>query len=52
MLTNDADDNTIAGNYIGTAADGTTPVPNTWYGVRLFNSSGNTIGGAAPAAAT
>ncbi|MGB7307177.1 MAG: DUF4347 domain-containing protein, partial [Burkholderiaceae bacterium] len=38
--------NTIAGNYIGVAADGNTVLPNTGDGILLLNSTtGNTIGG-------
>jgi hypothetical protein len=40
----------IQGNYIGTDATGTIALGNTQDGVRLFNSSGNTIGGSAAGA--
>ena len=36
--------NVIEGNYLGVNAGGTSAVPNT-SGVRLYNASGNTIGG-------
>jgi hypothetical protein len=40
--------NVVAGNYVGTDADG-NPLPNGQHGVVLFNgSNNNTIGGAAP----
>lgn len=41
--------NTIAGNYIGLNADGTTAAGNFNRGVVLVGSTGNTIGGAAAA---
>ncbi|MEW6130617.1 MAG: C25 family cysteine peptidase [Acidobacteriota bacterium] len=37
--------NVLKGNYIGTNAAGTARLPNTNDGIRIFNSSGNTIGG-------
>ena len=38
--------NVVSGNYIGTAADGTTPLGNGFHGVSLDNAIGhNTIGG-------
>ncbi|MFM2052137.1 MAG: hypothetical protein RL456_174, partial [Pseudomonadota bacterium] len=40
----DSGSHTIAGNWIGLAADGTTGAGNQ-QGVNLWNSSGNTIGG-------
>jgi photosystem II stability/assembly factor-like uncharacterized protein len=43
--------NVVQGNLIGTNAAGTAPVPNTAYGVNLFDSSGNTIGGVGAGAA-
>lgn len=43
--------NLVAGNFIGVAADGTTPVGNGWSGVALFEAaSANTIGGSKTAA--
>jgi CSLREA domain-containing protein len=43
--------NIIAGNYIGVAADGSTPLPNGHHGVLLDNAIGhNTIGGTAAGA--
>ena len=42
----------VAGNRIGTSADGTIDVGNDRDGVRIFDdSAGNLVGGAAPAAA-
>lgn len=37
--------NWITGNYIGLAADGITPLPNEEFGVKIRETSGNTIGG-------
>ncbi len=47
-----ANGNVLLGNYIGTCANGTTPLPNVWHGVE-FNTpaSGNILGGTAPGAA-
>jgi uncharacterized repeat protein (TIGR01451 family) len=42
--------NTVQGNFIGTAADGATPLGNTNNGVTLGNAAGNTIGGSAASA--
>ncbi len=39
--------NLIQGNFIGTASDGTTPVPNAFDGVRIANAPANTVGGTA-----
>lgn len=36
---------TIQGNFIGTDASGTTALPNSFGGVFIFESGGNTIGG-------
>ena len=44
-----ADQNVIAGNFIGTNATGTSAVPNGT-GVTILNASDNLIGGTAPAA--
>jgi CSLREA domain-containing protein len=41
------DGNVLAGNYIGLAPNGTTPSPNSGYGVVMSNSSNNRIGGTA-----
>ena len=35
----------IEGNYIGVAADGTTPLPNRSDGIQIGTGSNNTIGG-------
>ncbi|MCP5184674.1 MAG: DUF4347 domain-containing protein, partial [Pseudomonadales bacterium] len=45
-----SDNNIIQGNYIGTNATGTAALPNTWYGVLIQNSNGNTLGGTASGA--
>lgn len=37
--------NTVQGNYIGTALDGTSPLGNSLGGVRIDNAGNNTIGG-------
>jgi hypothetical protein len=43
------DSNVIAGNLIGVAADGQTPIPNTGHGIGLFGGARwTTIGGADP----
>jgi titin len=43
-------DNVVQGNFIGTDATGTAPLPNASDGVRLASASGNTIGGTATGA--
>lgn len=46
-----ANGNTVAGNYIGTDSTGLVKIPNNGSGVRICGeASGNTIGGATPAA--
>ncbi len=45
-----ANNNWVQGNFIGIAADGVTALGNLNNGVALYNSSGNLIGGAGPAA--
>jgi hypothetical protein len=42
--------NVIQGNYIGTDATGTVNLGNTNFGIAIFNSSNNTIGGSIPGA--
>jgi len=42
-------DNQVAGNFIGTNAEGTTALANSGAGVRITGSPGNTIGGDKPA---
>lgn len=42
--------NTIAGNFIGTDATGTTDLGNTQHGVHVSSSAANTIGGTTDAA--
>ncbi|HSP56454.1 MAG TPA: right-handed parallel beta-helix repeat-containing protein, partial [Dehalococcoidia bacterium] len=37
--------NTLQGNYVGTAADGVTPLGNSGNGILLFFAPSNTIGG-------
>jgi uncharacterized repeat protein (TIGR01451 family) len=45
-------DSVVLGNYIGTDASGTLPVPNQASGVRIWEASNNnTIGGIAPGSA-
>jgi hypothetical protein len=48
-----ADDNTVQGNFIGTDADGEVSPNNlgNFHGVFISEGSGNTVGGAVPAAA-
>ena len=41
----------IQGNYIGVAADGTTPLSNRVEGIRMAGATSTTIGGTTPAAA-
>jgi CSLREA domain-containing protein len=36
--------NTVSGNYIGLAANGTDALGNTWYGVYIENAPSNTVG--------
>ncbi len=46
----DAENNLIAGNFIGTTETGLAPAPNRTAGIRLTNgASNNTIGGTTPA---
>lgn len=45
-----ADGNIVAGNRIGTTADGAAPLPNAAEGVILSDSIGNVIGGTGPGA--
>jgi hypothetical protein len=40
-----SDSITVQGNFIGTAADGVTPVGNSGFGLDLFISSNNVVGG-------
>jgi hypothetical protein len=42
--------NILQGNFIGVGADGFTPVPNSFQGVRIASAMNTTIGGAAPGA--
>jgi hypothetical protein len=42
--------NIVQGNYIGLSVNGTTPLPNSGFGVRLLGCNGNLIGGTAPGA--
>lgn len=43
--------NRVQGNFIGTKADGLSPLGNEWHGVEILNtSSNNFIGGTAPGA--
>jgi len=44
-----ANGNVVLGNFIGTRADGTSPLGNSWHGVDMeVSASGNIIGGLAP----
>ncbi len=44
-----ANGNVLLGNFIGTRADGSTPLGNQWHGVEFLNTaSGNIVGGVAP----
>jgi hypothetical protein len=40
----------VQGNFIGTDAGGTLPLPNDGSGVSFFDAAGNTVGGTAPGA--
>jgi hypothetical protein len=40
--------NTVVGNFIGTDVTGTSPLPNKWAGVLLFQVEFNRIGGTRP----
>lgn len=42
--------NVVQGNYIGMNAAGSAPLGNVQFGVMLYNTSGNTVGGATPGA--
>jgi CSLREA domain-containing protein len=42
--------NQVQGNYIGTDANGTGDIGNSWDGVRIYNAPGNRIGGTAAGA--
>ena len=44
------DENVIQGNYIGVAADGTTPLRNGGHGIEIGQGSRNRIGGTEPGA--
>lgn len=48
-IQNDSPNNTVTGNYIGTAIDGLNPIPNL-VGLQIhgFGSTGNVVGGTAP----
>ena len=40
--------NTIQGNFVGTAADGTHPLPNVETGISIFDGRNNIVGGTTP----
>jgi hypothetical protein len=42
--------NQVSGNFIGTGADGTTPINNSLFGVKMLGSTNNVIGGTASGA--
>jgi YVTN family beta-propeller protein len=48
LIANGASGNTVAGNFIGTNAAGTAPLPNSGSGINIGDAPGNTIGGPAP----
>ena len=44
-----ANGNVLLGNFIGTKADGTSPLGNQWHGIEFLNTaSGNVVGGILP----
>jgi titin len=46
-----ANGNTIQGNFIGTKADGASPLGNQWHNIDFLNTAGNNwVGGSTPAA--
>jgi hypothetical protein len=45
ITVNGSTNNTIQGNFIGMKPDGTAPLGNTSSGIRIIDSSGNTMGG-------
>ena len=45
FFNNDAVDNTVEGNLIGTSEDGSAPIGNGIDGVAVFGSQNNVIGG-------
>jgi titin len=46
-----ANGNTIQGNFIGTKADGVSPLGNQWHNIDFLNTAGNNlVGGSTPAA--
>jgi len=40
-----SEDNVVAGNYLGLAADGTTPLGNEYAGIQLLGGTGTRVGG-------
>ncbi|MEX2175896.1 MAG: hypothetical protein WD872_16160 [Pirellulaceae bacterium] len=44
ILINASSGNIVAGNYVGTDKDGSSPLANGFFGIFLYNASGNTIG--------
>ena len=45
-----ANSTTIQGNFIGVGANGSTTIANSFYGIYVYGSAGNTIGGSTTAA--
>jgi Right handed beta helix region len=50
LLISGGSDNVIEGNKIGTDVSGTKPLGNEVFGIRLFSTTGNQIGGTSPGA--
>jgi len=51
IFASSATGNLVQGNYIGTQADGVSPLGNTKSGIEMQSANDNTIGGTAPGAA-
>ncbi|HEX4796685.1 MAG TPA: PKD domain-containing protein [Humisphaera sp.] len=48
QIINSATGTAILGNFVGTTADGLSPLPNGRDGVAIFDSTGNSVGGTDP----